>query len=63
MVKRRFKKTKFRTKDTRELFCIYEPTIKIKGSVLISDNFRRKKRESLGSLDAPFVARARKDKC
>ena len=43
--------------------CIYEPTVQVKGSILISDKFHKKQRLGLGSLDNTFVIKSKKRKC
>ena len=56
-LKRRFKKTYFKG------MCTYEPTVQVKGSILISDKFHKKQRLGLGSLDNTFVIKSKKSKC
>lgn len=56
MIKRRFK----RSVIDEGRYIMYEPTVYKRGSVLVSDNYARKKRESRGSFDANFLVRVRK---
>ena len=46
-MKRRFKTSKWVDPDTSEIMRIYEPTIKVKDSVMIADNAFRKHRAHL----------------